>query len=43
MIAASFDPGALAFEVGGIRLAELAPLVDGRGPETGGAGGHARG
>ena len=35
MIAASFDPGALAFEVGGIRLAELAPLVDGRGPETG--------
>ena len=35
MIAASFDPGALAFEVGGIRLAELAPLVDGQVPETG--------
>jgi len=35
VIAASFDPGALAFEVGGIRLAVLAPLVDGRAPETG--------
>ena len=35
MIAARFDPAALAFEIGGIRLGELAPLVDGAVPPCG--------